>query len=230
MSYNNEAILPVVVDLETVSHDAASDYLEPASAPANYKDEAKIAAYIAEAKQKALDRAALDLDLCRIVALGFHLGFTDAPPSVFLGQDEHEEARAMELFWSTVADRPLLGFNILQFDLPVLIRRSQLLGVLTPPLQLGRYKHPSVIDLMQVLSFDGLVQPRGLQFYARRFDLVTDPDPHTGADIARLVAAGDWDAVTDHCRRDVATTRALARRIGLLPAAAETTAVDGRAA
>ena len=65
----------------------AADYLEPATAPANYKDADKIAAYIAEAQAKALDRAALDLDLCRIVAVGF-MAAGDAEPTVLLARDE----------------------------------------------------------------------------------------------------------------------------------------------
>jgi len=59
---------------------------------------------------------------------------------------------------------------------------------------------------------------RSLSFYAKRFGLDVPADDTTGADIARLVAAGDWDGVTAHCRADVIKTRELARRIGVLPA------------
>jgi hypothetical protein len=215
MGYENEDANPVVFDIETAPIDDAVDYLEPASAPANYKDPEKIAAYVAEAQQKALDKAALDLDLCRIVAIGFHLGFTDAEPAVFLGQDEAEERRSLELFWQTVGDRPLLGFNCLSFDIPVLLRRSLYLGVQARPFLLGKYKHPGIVDVMQHLSFDGLLPSRSLRFYVKRFGLDVPADDTSGADIGRIVAAGDWAAVAHHCRVDVFQTRALAKRIGL---------------
>ena len=39
-------------------------------APANYKDAAKIAAYIADKKQTAIERMALDVDFAQINAVG----------------------------------------------------------------------------------------------------------------------------------------------------------------
>ncbi len=220
MSYNNEGIRPFVIDLETVAIDGAGDYLETPTAPSNYKDAEKIAAYISEARQKALDKAALDLDLTRIVALGY-ASHIDESVIVLPAVNETEEADLLAAFWKMVGDAPLLGFNIVQYDLPVLLRRSLYLDVPTPPVTLSKYKHPSVIDLMQILSFDGLLPYRSLSFYCRRFGLDVPADDSTGADIARLVAAGDWDGVTAHCRADVIKTRELARRIGVLPAATE---------
>ena len=42
------------------------------------------------------------------------------------------------------------------------------------------------------------------------------PDPHSGKDIAALVAAGEWAGVEGHCTADILKTAALARRIGVL--------------
>jgi hypothetical protein len=39
----------ILIDIECVGIDTASDYLEPVEAPSNYKDEAKKAEYIANA-------------------------------------------------------------------------------------------------------------------------------------------------------------------------------------
>jgi len=220
MGLNSEFAWPVVFDLETVAIDSAVDYLEPPQAPANYKDPEKIAAYVTEAMSKQVDRAALDLDLCRIVALGWqetHQTTTVAPSVMTCPLGEVEERAMLRHFWAQVGDRPLLGFNCLAFDVPVLLRRSLYLGVDPRPLSISKYKHPGITDLMQVLSFDGLLPYRGLGFYCRRFGLSVPVDLSTGADIARLVAAGDWAAVADHCRVDVLKTYALAQRLGLLP-------------
>ena len=62
--------MKIIIDLETAALDDAASYLDLAEikAPANYKDEAKIAAYVEAAKAEALNKAALDFDLARITA------------------------------------------------------------------------------------------------------------------------------------------------------------------
>lgn len=207
----------LIVDLESLAIDDADTYLEPVSAPANYKDPEKIAAYQAEARQGQLDKAALDIDLARIVALGM-LGEHDEKPQVLLAPAPGDEAALLLSFWATwaVKGRPtLVTYNGLGFDLPLLLRRSLYLNVAAPHIQVDRFKHPQVIDLMQVLSYDGKLKFRGLGFYANRFNIQTDDDI-SGKDIAAAVRAGNWDAVQRHCASDVLTTRALGRRMGLL--------------
>ena len=108
----------------------------------------------------------------------------------------------------------LVGFNILAFDLPVLLRRSQYLGLTAPYINLDRYRTPHC-DLMQKLSFNGALKFHSLTFYGKRF-AVGVPDATKGSDIAALVQAENWAAVEAHCRADVETTAALAERLGLL--------------
>jgi hypothetical protein len=207
----------LIVDCETVAIDAAADYLEPASAPSNYKDEGKIAAYIDQANREALNKAALDIDLGRIVALGL-MGEAEHEPTVWLAHNEADEKAILTRFWAQFLahKRPtLIGFNCIGYDLPLMVRRSLYLGVKTPPLQIGKYRHDGIVDLMLSLSFDGLQKYRGLSFYTNRFGIDV-PDESTGKDVAGLVAAGDWQAVTAHCRADVLRTAALARRMGVL--------------
>ena len=64
--------MKIIIDIETAALDDAASYLDLAEikAPANYKDEAKIAAYVEAAKAEALNKAALDFDLARITAIG----------------------------------------------------------------------------------------------------------------------------------------------------------------
>jgi predicted PolB exonuclease-like 3'-5' exonuclease len=210
MGFDNEFSLPIVFDLETVPIDGAEAYLKP---PSNYKDPEKIAAYL-EDKASML---ALDIDLCRIVAIGYQSP-KDDEPTVFAVPDEAVEAEALKRFWKHIGDRPLLGFNCVQFDAPLLMRRSLYLNVWTPPLQISKYRHPRIQDLMQILAFDGLQKYHGLKFYAKRFG-IEEPDPFDGGDIGQLVKDGKWEDVASHCRADVKQTLALARRIGLLPQA-----------
>lgn len=218
MGLNNDGAARVVFDIETVPLKEAPTYLDPAKAPENYKDPAKIAAYITEKNAANLERCGLDVDLCRIVAIGYQ--FEQETPHV-LTADETTEADMLRLFWMLAGDRHLVGFNCLAFDLPVLLRRSLYLGVQAPTIAIDRFKHPRVTDLMQMLSFNGVLDYRGLAFYARRFGLVTKTaDTLTGADIAGAVEAGNYHAVENHVRADIEKTAALAARLGVFQAEA----------
>jgi hypothetical protein len=208
----------LIVDVETAAIDRVEDYLEPPTAPSNYKDEAKIAAYIAEESKRQAEKAALDIDLARIVCLGWQLG---EEAGHWIIKDEIAEQTILAEFWRQFWPAYVPGhtiavtFNGLNYDLPLLLRRSLYLGVPAPKLQLERFKHADAIDLMQILSMDGRLKLHGLRFYANRFGIPVDDESH-GKDIAGLVAAGDWEAVAKHCTADVQTTAALAKRMGVL--------------
>lgn len=209
----------IIVDVECVGIDTASDYLEPVEAPSNYKDPQKIAEYIKEATAKAIDRCGLDPDLCRIVALGS--GESDGGDHVIICRDEEMEAAALAAFWKRVTlpsgVRSLVSFNGFGYDLPVLMRRSQLLGVSHPVISLDKYRSTH-IDLMQKLTWNGAIKAHKLSFYASRFGWPT-VDSVDGSQIAELVKAGDWAAVESHCLNDLAQTRFIAQKLKLIPSA-----------
>jgi predicted PolB exonuclease-like 3'-5' exonuclease len=206
------------VDIETAAIDDAAQYIEPVEAPANYKDPAKIAEYVATAQAKAVDRCGLDPDLCRIVALGWM--FPGEPsPQVRVCKTVTEEKDTLEYFWRDVQEATLVTFNGLKFDLPVLMRRSLYLGIPYPRLSLDRYRTPH-IDLFNQLTYNGTIQGHSLKFYLSRFNIATD-DLTSGKDIAALVKAGEWAAVATHCQSDVIGTKDLALRIGAIRLARE---------
>jgi predicted PolB exonuclease-like 3'-5' exonuclease len=196
---------------------------EPVDAPSNYTKPEAIAAYVAKAKQAQLDKAALDIDLARIVCLGFLVHGASTPEAeMHLMRDETQERTLLGAFFTqffsshNTADWPILvTFNGLGFDLPLLLRRALYLGVRAPNIQIDRYKHPHVIDLMALLNLDGRLKSHSLRFYANRFGIPVD-DESTGADIGALVEADNWQAVEAHCASDVAATYALAKRMGVL--------------
>ncbi len=210
-----------IIDIETCGLSEAKDFAEPVSAPANYKDPEKIAAYIADEQTKQVAKAGLDLDLCRIVAVGLQEdGREDV--DVYTAEDEKAEAALLTKLWFRllrVQHPVLIGFNHVAFDLPVLMRRSLYLDVAYPRLSLDKFRTPH-IDLMQHLTWNGLVRARSLKFYAKRFGLPFD-DAVSGADIQALVCSGEWEKVISHVTSDVRLTAALARRIGILPQVTE---------
>jgi 3'-5' exonuclease len=219
MGYDNEfAGRQVVLDIETVGCPEAAAFLDPVKAPANYKDPDKIAAYCTDALTKQVEKASLEPDLCEVVAVGFRHPEYARASAVYTRLDG-TESDLLALVWEAVDGRAVVGFNVLGFDLPVLVRRSQLLNVPHPTVNLDRYRTPHV-DLLERLSFNGKLTYRSLAFYCRRFGIPCE-DVTTGAEIASLVAAQDWPAVAEHCRADVDKTTALAVRLRWLRAAVE---------
>lgn len=221
MGLDNEHAARLVFDIETAPLDEAKDYIEPAEAPANYKDPLKIADYIAKANADQLAKCGLDVDLCRIVAIGW-ADEREWPEArvMTIEQFRGDEALMLKAFWHLATDRFLVGFNCLSFDLPVLLRRSLYLGVPAPRIQIDRFKHPMVTDLMDELSFGGKLRLRGLSFFCRRFGIDID-DPITGADIALAVKEGRWDDIAHHVEADVKKTAALATKLGFWRPVAE---------
>jgi predicted PolB exonuclease-like 3'-5' exonuclease len=222
MGYNNDGATRLVFDVETAPLEDVASYMGevPIEAPANYKDPVKIAAYVAAARAEQLDRCALDVDLCRIVAIGW---WRECDRDVTLHVNL-EERTMLNAFWNHAEDSHLVGFNCLGFDLPVLLRRSLYLGVETPRVQIDRFKHPKVTDLMDELSYAGKLKARGLAFYCKRFGIDV-PDGVQGAQIGALVAAGEWEQVKSHCLADVQRTAFLAARLGHFTMMPETSEV-----
>lgn len=206
-----------ILDLETLGLDEAKAWVDPLSAPSNYKDEAKIAAYIAEAEAERQARFALDPDCCRIVALGYYDIGTE--PVVHLCSTEFEEREQLKLFWESYRQQEtrLIGFNCFRFDLPVLVMRSLYLNVPAPTLTFApAWKAWPHVDLWEKLSLNGARKDvKSLRFYARRFGLPIYDDI-SGRDVAAMVKAGEWIKVENHCLFDLDLTRALAERLGVL--------------
>ena len=219
---------PIILDIETVAIDDADTYIEAVSAPSNYKSEEAIAKYVTEKRAELIEKAALDVDLLRIIALGVQLpGHT---PRVLLARDM-SESEMLSWLWEQWDAQPfqrrLVTFNGLQYDIPALLRRSLYLGVHAPYIQCDRFKHPEVIDLMAMLSMDGKLKFHSLNFYLQRLAYPNGGPDITGAEIAARYAAGDWAAIEQHCRMDVEATKWLAERIGAIPKAQPITETAG---
>lgn len=209
----------LITDIETAPLPDAEAMLPEFRANANTKDADKQAAQIAEKRAKALADAALDPDLCRIVAIGAWWDGEDEP-GLILCKDEQEEYHALADFWRTYAQRRwhhphtvIVGSNLLGFDLPVMVRRSLYLRIDVPQLERGKYRHRDVIDLKSLLCDDDWLAWRSLDYYVRRFGLDVPHDPIDGSQIPALVVAGEWGAVRNHLHCDLLKVRALARRI-----------------
>jgi predicted PolB exonuclease-like 3'-5' exonuclease len=204
-----------IVDLETIAHPDAGNWLEPVEPDARLVDPVKIKASIESKTADRNEKLGLDPDCCRMVALGYvDVGTGD--PVVDLCHDEDQETDVLRRFWASYRqhETTLVTFYGFLFDLPVLMRRSLYLGVPYPPLSIDKYRSKH-IDVWQKLSWNGAIKAHGLAFYAKRFGIGT-LDKVDGADVARLWAAGQYEVVRDHCLSDVGLTHALANKLKLL--------------
>lgn len=223
----------VAFDIETVPWPGAERFLREVKAPSNYRDPEAIARYEAEALAKAKAEMALDPDTAWPVVIAWLIEPSDVrsrPPAAPIERvlvvppgDVEALADALTCWWK-VWEEALYryGFNVLAFDLPVLARASQRLGLIVPPelQELTRFRLPGVIDLMQSLTWGGLVRARKLTEYLDLFDLgpyVGVEDGCVGADVGRLVAEGQIEAVTRHARADVRRVWRLAQYLRLWP-------------
>jgi hypothetical protein len=230
----------LVLDIETAPILDIDRYADDVRIDSRLKDPEKVAA----ARKEALGKAALDIDLLRIVALGAWASDSMAPYCFVAGDvtdgepwpaQGRGEGDYLTCFWddyqTIVVERGglLVTSNGIGFDVPALLRRSQYLGVTHPHVEVDKYRTADHLDLQHTLSFRGSKPWRSLDFYCRRFGIAEYlPDPTTGADIGGMVEAGDIEGIRAHCLADVRRTQALAQRLGYIgapvPAHAEVSA------
>ncbi len=208
----------LILDIATCPIEGAEGFLEEPSAPANYKDPEKIAAYIVEKKADALAKAALDPDLGCISAIGLW-AMDGSGPQVIRCQDDDDERDALVLLArnldaTRVTYSTLIGFNALKFDWPFLIRRAQYLGVHLP-LELDRYKSTH-IDLYDRLTMKGLCGAHSLGFYIKRLGWTDLVKPLSGAEEALAPSQGKWEELEASVIHDLTATKRLAEWMGVL--------------
>lgn len=168
-------------------------------------------------------------EFCRVAAVGWAIGdgpvksMIDGHPFVFQtasgvnSEFVATERGMLEQFWG-LAERhsPIVGFNVLGFDLQVIRARSILLGV--EPSKLlndSPYNNRDVTDLM-LCRFGrggmGAGKPMGLKRLAKLYGIPVPAGQETsGSDVRRLLAE-DPAALGRYVESDIEVTRALHRR------------------
>lgn len=150
------AIRRLFFDIETKRDDSISQELwdELVSPRKNLKDEAKIAASIEEKRFEMMENAALDSDLATVAAISFSMSLHDESHAFVVGVNG-SESDALDGFWSALnlAEGNCVGYNILNFDLPFLLKRSFALGVkVSYKPSMIRFRSEPTTDLFQILN------------------------------------------------------------------------------
>lgn len=212
----NHPVTDVVLDIETyqdMSEEQRVRLEEACKAPENYKDRAKIAAYIEKAKKKVLDKAALSPRTGRVVCvgIGIHTLDDDKNPTwgcVAFVDESNEEEKLLRIVDDALADilrGHLITFNGRRFDLPFMAARAMRHGLnLRYRWPLGY--HPLHIDLFELLGKEG-----GLDAWA--MGILGRSKATSGSEIAGMVEAEEWDKLREHCLEDIRMTAELFDRL-----------------
>lgn len=234
--------LPIYIDIETIpgQHESvraalqveAEEQKAQIKAPSNYKDEAKIAEYIA-AKHAEIDagvedkwrRTSFDGALGQIVCASLAIG-DQAPINLYLEDWANAESSILRELFRIVSDaytpssdrKPVfVGHNVVAFDLRFIYQRAALLGI-KPPAVIPFAARPwddSVFDTM--VAWAGVGNRVSLDKLCRAFGLPTKgqeiDDEIDGSKVWDFVQAGRIEDVAIYCGGDVERVRELHRRM-----------------
>ena len=207
----------IVFDIETAPDPNIWDDLEfvtqiksGLSAPSNYKDEAKIAAYIEAAFDREKDKAALSWCHGKIRAIGVVIVDSDEEPEAFASEDELEVLDAFSSYLFGFDDAPLIGgFNIRAFDVPFVTMRCAVHSVEMPTWWPGIRDWHRIIDPVDIFGR----QTGRLSDYLRALGL--PGKSASGADAPSM----SLDDLVEYVTQDVRCERDLITRLnGFFPA------------
>ena len=201
----------IVFDIETAPDPNIWDDLEftgqiraALSAPSNYKDEAKIAAYVEAAFEKEREKASLNWCHGKIRAIGVTMLGDDAPIEAFVSEDELEVLDAFSSFLLRQEEPPLIGgFNIRAFDVPFVTMRCAVHQVELPTWWPGIRDWSRIIDPVDIFGR----QTGRLADYLRALGL-----PGKSAD-GRDAPSMSLDELSDYVKNDVLVEEQLIQRL-----------------
>jgi predicted PolB exonuclease-like 3'-5' exonuclease len=198
-------------DIETVPNEQALKFVETPKAPKNLKDPDKIEAAVTEKLEEIVNNAGLDPDLCSIRTIAYALGL-NGEVKVDIVNKKRKEADVINDFWEAFArcSGNSVGYNIIAFDFPIVLRRSFDLGLKVPFLpNLIRYRNEPTTDLMQILSGWDWKFSKKLKWICKRYGI---PVP-AGDDDGSMVSEMSDKQLKIYAESDVTITRELYRRM-----------------
>jgi hypothetical protein len=163
------------------------------------------------------DDSLLDPLTSKVIAIGYY----DKAENIFtLATPDLPEGELLRQFWRVFSEvhasgGKMLGFNIVGFDLPFLVRRSWHHGIPVPRTLMtgGKYWSDTVVDLMAVWKFGGYRDFICLDALAKF--LGVGAKNGNGAQFHQ-VWASDKKAALDYLKNDVQLVVECAQKMGLM--------------
>jgi len=226
----------MAADIETIPNMSIPENCRPVFDPdeikvGNMKDSVKIAAKIAEEQElfeeKLVKTMSVDPALCQVCTYVGILFDTDTGEPVsevaqqLTAEDENDDleiiANAWEQIHKAYQERtPLVTFNGIGFDLPVLLFRAIAQDIPVDRAMYDRltmkYRNQYHYDLMQVLAGWDKNRWRKLEFYLNMFGLGTKGGMD-GSQVYPAYMAGEYETIKTYCRGDVLGTCKLFARV-----------------
>lgn len=202
-------------------------------APSNYKDEVKIAEYIA-AKRLEIEasfddryrKTSFDGAMGQIVCISFAVDNSEPVNLYSYGVTGNEEAELITAFYNQIKlnydptnqQRPVfIGHNVVGFDLRFLFQRSVMLGI-KPPMMIPFKAKPwddTVFDTMT--AWAGVGNRVSLAKLCKVFGLAEKGseigEEIDGSKVWDFVKAGRIEEVSKYCGGDVVRTREIYKRL-----------------
>lgn len=191
------------------------------TAPANWKDEEKIAANIAEQEKKFVEKAALSPLTGTVESYGL---FDDESEEYFATDCEaSSEAIMLAKLWVRLADHDaftsdVVGWNLNGFDLPFLIKRSWANRIAVPPSALEWYRGRSYLngrfkDLMEYFCMGSSERYLKLDTALELLGLPKKTD--LGGKLPYEIFDTQHDLYYEYLQRDVMALRDISSAVGL---------------
>lgn len=207
-----------ILDIETapLSDEALAPYLAEIEYTGKAKDPAKIEAALTEKHAEFVERSALSAETSRVLCIGFK---GDDGGYLFLTNDTNDddgEKKIIQAFWLMEKYFPLVGHNLVNFDLPYLARRSWRLGIRPELFWLGKpwERKDKVIDTMEVWAAGEHGRRISLNNLARFFGLPEKTG--TGDQFHKWFLGGERERALEYLKRDLDLAGDVAERMGAI--------------
>jgi DNA polymerase elongation subunit (family B) len=206
--------MPTFFDIETkpMTAEQLMGVMPAFNAPANIKDPSKIAAAIESKQASYIEKAALSPSSGIVQAIGVMASGED-----HICVSDEDEKSMLQWFWATIeaeGSTTLVGWNILNFDLPFLVSRSWAHGIRVPILNYyvsyNRYTLP-VLDLMQFMCLSRDTRTMSLSSALMMTGL--QPKAETKGLLPYELYEQDKEAFFDYLQRDVQALADLYERL-----------------
>ncbi len=207
----------VIFDIETGPLPAKETerFMPKFEAPSNYKDQAKIDAFIEEKRAEWIKQSALNATSGKILAIGCLYSDSDEPMIFGSGQEAEDLASAWQIMCPDgYISYNLVGFNSNSFDIPFMVRRSWALGVKVPKgLATSKWLPSECRDLLDVWRIGNRQESVSLATMSRFFGV--GEKSGEGKDFFKLWAS-DRATALKYLAQDLVLTKACAQRMGVL--------------